>query len=690
VKLPFQLDRYTLSELIGAGAFGRVYRAEVRGDLGFVSDFAVKLLDSNVVADNPNVVRQMADEARLLAQLDHPNIVKVIDFKHQDHDILGDLYFMVLEYVRGVDVAEILERIDNEGITAPATAVLRMGIMVADALAHAHDMSGRDGRPLGLVHRDLKPQNLMVNFRGQVKVLDFGIAKAKDHRLAARTQEGQTKGTVFYMSPEQLTGDELDARSDLYSLATILYEMLLGRRLLEVEVSTPADLARAMHEAFEMDVEARLKVLRAHLDSGANGDLPEEAIEGWIALLRQALQKDPRYRPDSARVFSEQLEWLRSKHPPPAVRNYWATVVEDPSGPHSLAALQRPPVQLPDEPESVTHGPLTQEFFGMESGSTFDEDDEPEIAAAPVPMTRAMSVVTGTVRAFGSSEVQRVEGSGQRIVPGSLANASTSPPPSRPLDKIATMEMAAHAPGVGLDSSFISPEDLVEGDATVRKGAAAARSGGPDKRVVLGVFGGLAALVLLGIWLLLGRGVTPAVEQPAPEPSAVLAPVIKVPPAEPTAPVVDPAPGVEPTAEVTPEVEATPEEAAAPVAAAPPTPRPRSTATPRPRSTPKPAAPKATPAPAAAVAVADEFGTIHLSARPRSQVEIDGKDYGTTDETRRGVRLPVGTYTVRFICADEKECGEFVKRTGRKTVTIRAGERDTFTADFYRLNKTRR
>ena len=101
MKLPFQLDRYTLVELIGAGAFGQVYRSEVRGDMGFVSDFAVKVLDANMVASNPNVARQMADEARLLSQLDHPNIVKVIDFKHEDHDVLGDVYYMVMEHVRG-------------------------------------------------------------------------------------------------------------------------------------------------------------------------------------------------------------------------------------------------------------------------------------------------------------------------------------------------------------------------------------------------------------------------------------------------------------------------------------------------------------------------------------------------------------------------------------------------------------
>ena len=94
MRLPFQLDRYTLVEQIGAGAFGQVYRSEVRGDMGFVSEFAVKVLDAGVVARNPNVARAMAEEARLLSRLDHPNIVKVIDFKSLDHHVLGAVYFI--------------------------------------------------------------------------------------------------------------------------------------------------------------------------------------------------------------------------------------------------------------------------------------------------------------------------------------------------------------------------------------------------------------------------------------------------------------------------------------------------------------------------------------------------------------------------------------------------------------------
>ncbi|MBJ93416.1 MAG: hypothetical protein CMP23_02975 [Rickettsiales bacterium] len=444
MKLPFQLDRYTLVHRIGVGAFGQVYRAEVRGDMGFVSDFAVKVLEANVVADNPNVARALADEARILSQLDHPNIVKVVDFKHIEHPLLGDVYFMVMECVRGTDVGTLLRRLVARQRSVPATAVLHMGLMISDALAHAHALQNRDGETVCIVHRDLKPQNLMVNFRGQVKVLDFGIAKATDDdRLAQRTQEGQTKGTVFYMSPEQLAGDPLDGRSDIYSLGTILYELLMGTRLLDVEVNTAAELVRAMHTAFELDIESRLDALRSHLEANHNGALSQEAIGGWIGLLRAALQKDRNYRPDSAASFSQQLERLRSLHPPAENRNFWTHEVEAAAADRDVtfSDLERRDHPAESVPEDAgPSGSGTREFFGMSAGAVADDDPLPgNSSPEAVPLTRGMGVVTGTVRSFGSEIVQHL-GPTSRSQPAlhsagmEAATASEEPTDRYPVD----------------------------------------------------------------------------------------------------------------------------------------------------------------------------------------------------------------------------------------------------------------
>ena len=721
MKLPIQLDRYTLVEAIGAGAFGRVYRAEVRSDMGFVSDFAVKVLDANVVQTNPNVAAQMADEARLLSQLDHPNIVKVIDFKHVDHFVLGDVYMMVLEFVRGVDVAEVLEHLQNSGEHIPATAVLHMGLMVADALNHAYSMTTREGEPLKLVHRDLKPHNMMVNFRGQVKILDFGIAKAKSARMAAATQEGQTKGTVFYMSPEQLAGESLDGRSDLYSLGTILFELLYGRRLLDVDVQTPADLARAMHTAFEMDIEERLSDLDKHLQTGANGPLTPEAIEGWLALLRSVLQKDARYRPDNARVFAEQLEWLRNRHAAEVVdREFWVRVVEEVAAARAARGGPRmPPTPTPRPRRVVTVDELptsdislsesAQDFFGMESGELAEEAPA-AMAAAAVPMTRAMSTVRGSVRSFGSQQVQQIS-----PLPDVLRNIGNDEGTVRIDDSTDSLvvpevarDQAVDAPTVAVDVPLAAnagpsqkattkalQEAPTQAPAPVKpkKARRPQPEPGPDKRVIalLGIAALLLVVVILAL-LMRGKdapdGEVAGGEVPS-EPSAALATGTEAP--EPVTPAAEePEPEVEEDEPTTPEpIEEPEDEVAEPEPAEPersPTPRPRPEpapkAEPAPRPTPTPA-PEPEP-----VAAAAESGTLHLSARPRCRVYVDDVDKGTTDETRRGVVLAPGTYTVRFVC-DGPECAGFEKTAGRKTLEVRAGEKARYHVDFYDLNGAR-
>lgn len=745
MKLPFQLGRYTLVELIGAGAFGRVYRAEVHGDMGFVSEFAVKVLDSNVVASNPNVAAQMGDEARILAQLDHPNIVNVIDFLHEDHDVLGDVYYMVLEFVRGVDVGEILDQLLLDSRSVPATAALHMGLMVADALDHAHSLVARSGIRLDIVHRDLKPQNLMVNFRGQVKILDFGIAKARDDRMAARTQEGQTKGTIFYMSPEQLTGDDLDGRADLFSLGAILFELLMGRRLLDVEVSTPADLARAMHTAYEMDIEDRLTSLRAHLEAGHNGELPDEAVEGWIALLRSALQKDPQHRPVSSGVMSEQLEWLRARHPQSDHRNFWAkqasSGLERNSGPFQIPLEDVPVVE--EEPNSFAE---PADFFGMDATTVAGGSvpaaagGRPEIPPPGVPVTRAMSVVEGTVRAFGSDSLRSITAPPNISVP--------QPPPSALADFTDDEETAADATQT-LDTPSYQPGDAPTNTDTDTEATMA--YGNPPKKKRAGLFGrdpsrvqtdvvrslpktsrvgssltprkaigllaGLAAVLgiaLVSLWLS-ADGHRPSDASPTqmaegqqgpklgadaePETAAVSATAesaahqaeavpAEAPPAPEVPRALDPSPQKTAAERVAAESRAA--EAAARRAEKDKLRRERIAAARKKKD--QLAREAETKAKAAAVdsqksAVAAESGVLHLSARPRCKVSIDGVDYGTTDTTRRGVKLPVGTYKVRFLCDDTAECANFDRVSGIKTLRVEAGNETRYLADFYALNK---
>ncbi|MCX4243349.1 serine/threonine-protein kinase [Paraliomyxa miuraensis] len=174
------------------------------------------------LAEDAAFVRMFLNEARLAAGLDHGNIAHVLDFGSQ-----GPEHYLVLEYVHGCSVLELLKEAGKHGgLSLPCA--LTIVHEVAAALHYAHDKAGPDGRPLGLVHRDVSPSNVLVSYDGEVKLVDFGIAKATAHTRV--TQSGTIKGKLAYMAPEQVRGETLDRRADVFSLAVVMYELCTGRR----------------------------------------------------------------------------------------------------------------------------------------------------------------------------------------------------------------------------------------------------------------------------------------------------------------------------------------------------------------------------------------------------------------------------------------------------------------------------
>jgi len=175
-------------------------------------------------ANEEGFIKMFLDEARLAAQLQHPNIAQVYDIGK-----LGDSYFFTMEYVHGETVRTLLQRSHALRRPIPIGSVLSVVAGSAAGLHHAHDRKGMDGKPLGIVHRDVSPSNLMVSYEGTVKVVDFGVAKAA-HR-DTETRSGTVKGKITYMSPEQCKGGDMDRRSDLFSLGIVMWEMLTTERL---------------------------------------------------------------------------------------------------------------------------------------------------------------------------------------------------------------------------------------------------------------------------------------------------------------------------------------------------------------------------------------------------------------------------------------------------------------------------
>ncbi|MCP3062729.1 protein kinase [Myxococcus sp. K38C18041901] len=218
------LGRYELVHPLGQGGMGEVFLAKISGAAGFEKPCIVKTILPALLKD-----RQFLDrfhhEAKVLVHLVHSSIAQVYDMGETD-----GTYYMALEYVAGVDLAYLLEQARVQGAQVPVPVALFLGQRMAEGLGYAHRKVGPDGVPLGIVHRDVSPHNVMVSYEGEVKVIDFGLAKS-----AARskyTLPATVMGKLGYMSPEQVRAEALDHRSDIYSCGVVLWEMLAGRSLI--------------------------------------------------------------------------------------------------------------------------------------------------------------------------------------------------------------------------------------------------------------------------------------------------------------------------------------------------------------------------------------------------------------------------------------------------------------------------
>lgn len=217
--------RYEIVRPFGAGGMGEILLARQPGLPGVERLVILKKILPHL-AQEPGFLERFLDETRVAASLTHGNIVQVYEVGET-----GGEYFMAMEFVDGMDLKEAFHRLRMTGRRMPEDLALYVLVEIAKALSYAHEKRGADGRPLGIVHRDVSPANLLLSLDGQVKLTDFGVAKAA-MRLSL-TLPGTLHGKVYYMSPEQVTGGECDPRSDVFSLGIVAYEMLAGRRPFE-------------------------------------------------------------------------------------------------------------------------------------------------------------------------------------------------------------------------------------------------------------------------------------------------------------------------------------------------------------------------------------------------------------------------------------------------------------------------
>lgn len=281
---PIPFGRYQLVELVGEGAMAQVYRARQSGPMGFSKEVALKRLRKGAMTRDRREIQALVNEARLGGRLRHPNVVEIYGC-----DVHDGTFFLAMEYVRGWLLDDVLWRVLESGQELPRGAVIDVLRQIASGLAYAHEATDENGQPLRLVHRDLKPQNVFLDRMGVIKIADFGLAKSTSN-LYKTTDGDETKGSPLYMSPEQIGGDSLDGRSDLFALGTVMVELVTGLRPFEGN-SIPNTLMRVLH-----------------VDCGEAMDAFSQAGPDLLPVVGRLLRQRPEDRYPSARALLHDLD----------------------------------------------------------------------------------------------------------------------------------------------------------------------------------------------------------------------------------------------------------------------------------------------------------------------------------------------------------------------------------------------
>ncbi len=281
-RVPLLGGRYELCAQIGAGGMATVHLGKLRGARDFSRVVAIKRLFPHLASDR-EVVAMFLDEARLASRVEHPNVVRVSDVVGG-----GDEIFLVMDYVPGVTLAELVKAQSGEPV--PLSAALSIMHDALAGLSAAHRATSQGGQPLKLVHRDVSPQNLLIGADGITRVLDFGIAKA-DGRLQERTRTNETKGKLAYMAPEQLLGEPIDERTDIYAAGVCLWELATGKR------AYAGSDAHVMRQVVEQALPPA---------TASNSALPS----AFDALIERATAKEASARFGSAAEMIEAIEAL--------------------------------------------------------------------------------------------------------------------------------------------------------------------------------------------------------------------------------------------------------------------------------------------------------------------------------------------------------------------------------------------
>ena len=276
-----EYGNYLLLDKVATGGMAELFKAKRRGVQGFQKIVAIKRILPHLV-ENEEFVTMFIDEAKLAAQLNHPNIAQIYDLGK-----IEDTFYIAMEYVEGHDLRKMLKKCKEKGCHIPEPIVLFVASKVLSALDYAHRKKGLDNKDLHIVHRDISPQNVILSLEGDVKLVDFGIAKAATK--ASQTQAGALKGKLLYMSPEQAWGEKVDKRSDLFSLGAVMYEALTGKK------------------CFLADSEINILEKVRNVDYVPLKKVNPKVSDKTVRIIEKALTKDVKERYQSAKEMEQEI-----------------------------------------------------------------------------------------------------------------------------------------------------------------------------------------------------------------------------------------------------------------------------------------------------------------------------------------------------------------------------------------------
>ena len=466
-----RLGRYEVLAQLASGGMATVYAARAQGVAGFERLVAIKVLHPHLAHDD-EFISMFLDEARLAARIRHPNVVPTLDIS----DSQGDGYFLVMEYIEGDHFGSLLREAARAGKNLPPSLSLRIVVDALEGLGAAHSLVGADGQPLGIVHRDISPHNIMVGSDGTTRITDFGVAKA-EVRMSS-TRDGQFKGKLAYMAPEQAATSHADQRSDLFGMAVVLWESLVGRRLFKAENN-----AELLNRLLYLPIPPPSEYI------------PE--LAPLDALLAKALEREPDRRFQTAPEFIEAIETtaagvgglVSSRAVGRAVKEYLGTKIEREAGRireamESLGRSEVPHTSVPRPEHSLTPSghslvrPIGDSGTGShhaqlprdpEASTKMEKLDKRGLRPAAQPARNRTGIIVGSVIgasllgalayyaiSAGDEESTPTEQPGALVTIAAEPTPEATPAPAPPPSSVPSAEAIAE-PAVGPPTTLEAP-----------------------------------------------------------------------------------------------------------------------------------------------------------------------------------------------------------------------------------------